>query len=170
MCWQISHKRNFSGCGTDATWPSLTTTLTAKHFPDLEETQKGHMKGQQKGIRSTKVREQVEIKIEPGTDVLLQQPMKKQHDIFAVIYKLTEEIHTDQMGAFPITSQHGYQYIMVGIHLDANYIFCELMKNRMEDKMIKAYERMVWRMKKIGIGIKKASIRQRVFGKIQNVH
>ncbi len=44
---------------------------------------------------------------------------------------------------------------MVGIHLDANYIFCKLMKNRMENKMIKAYERMVWRMKKIGIGSKK---------------
>jgi hypothetical protein len=45
-----------------ATWPSLTTTLIAKHFPNSEETQKGHMKGQWKGIRSTKVREQVEIK------------------------------------------------------------------------------------------------------------
>jgi hypothetical protein len=43
--------------GNYATWPGLSTTLIAKHFPDLEETQKGHMKGQRKGIRSTKVRE-----------------------------------------------------------------------------------------------------------------
>jgi hypothetical protein len=47
--------------GNYTTWPSLTTTLIAKHFPNLEETQKGHMKGQRKGIWSTKVREQVEI-------------------------------------------------------------------------------------------------------------
>jgi hypothetical protein len=78
--------------------------------------------------------------------------MKKQHDILVVIYKLAEEVHTNQMGAFPVTSQCGYQYIMVGIHLDANYIFCELMKNTMENKMIKAYERMVWRMKNSGLG------------------
>ena len=66
-------KETFLGAvwaGNYATWPGLTTTLIAKHFPDLEETQKGHMKGQRKGIRSTKIREQVEIKIEPGTEVL----------------------------------------------------------------------------------------------------
>ncbi len=44
---------------------------------------------------------------------------------------------------------------MVGIHLDVNYIFCKLMKNRMENKMIKAYECMVRRMKNSGLGLKK---------------
>jgi hypothetical protein len=141
--------------GNYATWSGLTTTLIAKHFPDLEETQKGHMKGQRKGIQSTKVREQVGIKNEPGTEFLPQQPMKKQHDIFVLIYELADEIHTNQTGAFPITSQCGYQYIMVGIHLDVNYIFCKLMKNRTENKMIKAYERMGWRMKNSGLGLKK---------------
>jgi hypothetical protein len=141
--------------GNYATWPGLTTTLIAKHFPNSEEMQKGHMKGQRKGIRPTKVREQVEIKIEPGTEVLPQQPMKKQHNIFVVIYKLAKEVHTNQTGAFYITSQRGYQYIMVGVPLYANYIFCKLMKNRMENKMIKAYERMVWRMKNSGLGLKK---------------
>jgi hypothetical protein len=87
--------------GNYAMWPGLTTTLIAKHFPNLEETQKGHMKGQRKGIRSTKVREQVEIKIELGTEVLPQQPMKKQHDIFVVIYELAKEIHTNQKGCVP---------------------------------------------------------------------
>ncbi len=112
--------------GNCTTWPGLTTTLIAKHFPNSEETQKGHMKGQRKGIWSTKVREQVEIKIEPGTEVLPQQPMKKQHDIFITIYKLAKEVHTNQTVAFPVPSQHGYRYIMVGIHLDANYIFLQI--------------------------------------------
>ncbi len=38
-----------------ATWQGLTTTLISKHFSDSEETQKGHMKGQRKGVRSTRV-------------------------------------------------------------------------------------------------------------------
>jgi hypothetical protein len=36
--------------GNYATWPGLTTTFIHKHFPDLDKTQKGHMKGQQKGV------------------------------------------------------------------------------------------------------------------------
>ncbi len=65
-----------------------------------------------------------------------------------------EEIHTDQAGAFSVTSQRGYRYIMVGIHIDANYIFCKLMKNRMEGKMITAYQKMVDRMEIAGLGLK----------------
>ena len=49
--------------GNYATWPGLTTTLISKHFPDYDETQKGHMKGQRKGVRSTKVKPAIEIKI-----------------------------------------------------------------------------------------------------------
>ena len=43
---------------------------------------------------------------------------------------------------------------MVGIHLDANYIFCKLMKNRTEGKMITAYQKMVKRMKLLALGLK----------------
>jgi hypothetical protein len=90
-----------------ATWPGLMTTLNAKHFPDSDETQKGHMKGQRKGVGSTRVKPAYEIKIEPGTE---DPPPKlvrieKMDDIFVKIYKLVEEIHMDQTGAFPVTSQ-----------------------------------------------------------------
>ena len=53
-----------------------------------------------------------------------------------------------------MTSQRGYKYIIVGIHLDANYIYCKLMKNRTEDEMISAYQRMVNRMEVSGLGLK----------------
>ncbi len=136
-------KESFLGAvraGNYAMWPGLMTTLIAKHFPDSEETQKEHMKGQRKGVRSTRVKPAYEIKIKPGTE---DPPpklvgIKKVDNIFVKIYELAEEIHTDQTGAFPVTSQRGYWYIMVGIHIDANYIF-ELMKNRMEGEMITAY-------------------------------
>jgi hypothetical protein len=120
--------------------------------------QKGHMKGQRKSVRSTKVRKPngVEIKIEPGTEhsPLPTTPIKQHDDIFVHVTNLTDTIHTNQMGAFPLTSQQGYRYIMVRIHLDCNYIFCELMKNRTEDKRIIAYQKMVGRMEVSGLRLK----------------
>jgi hypothetical protein len=98
------------GAGNYATWPGLTTTLISKHFPDSKETQKGHMKGQRKGVRSTRVKAATTIKIEPGTKDSPPKlvAIKRMNDIFVKIYKLAETIHTDQTGAFPITSQQGY--------------------------------------------------------------
>jgi hypothetical protein len=141
--------------GNFATWPGLTTTLIAKHFPDSDETQKGHMKGQRKGVRSTKVKK-VKIKIEPGTEEVTHHPTpaKKMNDIFVKMYELSDETHTDQTGKFPVTSQRGYRYIMVGIHIDSNYIFCETMKNRTEGEMITAYQKMIDRMETAGLGLK----------------
>jgi hypothetical protein len=43
---------------------------------------------------------------------------------------------------------------MVGIHLDVNHIFCNLMKNRTEGEMITGYQRMVDRMKLLTIRLK----------------
>jgi hypothetical protein len=43
---------------------------------------------------------------------------------------------------------------MGGIHLDANYIFCNLMKNRTKGEIITAYQRMVNRMKLLALGLK----------------
>jgi hypothetical protein len=97
--------------GNYTTWPGLTTTLIAKHFPDSDKTQKGHMKGQRKGVRSTKVKPAIEVKIEPGTGNAPPKlvAIRKLNDIFVKIYKLVETIHTDQTGAFPVTSQRGYR-------------------------------------------------------------
>ncbi len=43
---------------------------------------------------------------------------------------------------------------MVSIHLDANYIFCKLMKNKTEGEMITAYQRMVNKMKLSALRLK----------------
>jgi len=114
------------------------------------------MKGQRKGVRSTKVKPTIEIKIEMGTEDAPPKlvAIRKLNEIFVNIYELAERIHTDQTGAFPVTSQRGYRYIMVGIHIDANYIFCEMMKNRTEGEMITAYQQMVDRMQLAGLGLK----------------
>ncbi len=105
------------------------------------------MKGQWKGVRSMKVSVPVTIKVEPGTANPPPPIIKKHYNIFIVVYGLLDTVHTDQTSVFPITSQQGYWYIMVRIHLDANCIFCKLMKNQTEGKMITAYQKIVHRMK-----------------------
>lgn len=54
-----------------------------------------------------------------------------------------------------LASSRGNRYIMVGIHLDANYIFVEPMKNRTEGEMIQAYQLMINRMRRAGLGLRK---------------
>jgi len=95
--------------GNYTTWPGLTTTLISKHVPDSDETQKGHMKGQRKGVRSTKVKQASAIKIKSGTEDSPPKlvAIRKLNDIYVKIYELAETIHTDQTGAFSVTSQRG---------------------------------------------------------------
>jgi hypothetical protein len=140
--------------GNYATWPGLRTTLILKHFLDLDKMQKGHIKGQLKVVQSTKGTAPVTIKVEPGTANPPLPIIKKHYGIFVVVHKLLDTVHMDQTGAFPITSQRGYWYIMMGIHLDANYIFCKLLKTRTKGKMITAYQQMVDMMNLLALGLK----------------
>jgi hypothetical protein len=40
--------------GNYSTWLGLTAKMIHRHFPDFNKTIRGHLKGQQQGIRSTK--------------------------------------------------------------------------------------------------------------------
>jgi hypothetical protein len=152
--------------GNYSTWPKLTVTLFNRYFPDSDETIKGHLKGQRQGIRSTKhvsleriiENKEVRIKIEGEGSPFHQIPITKTHDAFFRIDDLTDSIHTNQTGAFPFTSQQGNRYIMVAIHLDANYIFVEPMRNRTKEEMIRAYKKIINRMRSAGLGIKKHTL------------
>jgi hypothetical protein len=147
--------------GNYATWPGLTIAALHKYFPDLDETQKSHMKGQQQGIRSAKQKaldhlveseRTVKIKVEPGMEEV--SPAKRHNDRFLCIEDLAKSIHSDQTGMFPYTLQQGNRCVMIGIHLDANYIFCKPMKNKSEDEMIEVYQKIINRMKAAGLGLK----------------
>jgi hypothetical protein len=150
-------------CGNYATWPNLTVNLIHKYMSDSDKTTKGHLKGLRQGIRSTRQRvferlierEVTRTKPDGENSPPHLPPPTKLDDMFVQVTDLTEELHTDQTGAFPHTSQCGNRYIMVAIHLDSNYIFTEPMKNRTEGKMIKTYQRMITRIKAAGLGIKK---------------
>ena len=47
---------------------------------------------------------------------------------------------------------------MVTIHLDANYIFVEPMRNQTKEEMIRAYKKTISRMRMAGLGIKKHTL------------
>jgi hypothetical protein len=135
-------------------------------LPRLERNVKGHLKVQHQGIQSTKQlaldkiikNKEVRIKTKGEGSPFHQIPITKTHEAFFCIDDLTNSIHTDQTGAFPFTSQRGNRYIMVAIHLDANYFFVEPMHNRTKEEMIREYEKIINRMRMAGLGIKEHTL------------
>jgi hypothetical protein len=47
---------------------------------------------------------------------------------------------------------------MVTIHLNANYIFVEPMRSRLKEAMIRAYKKIINRMRLAGLGLKKHTL------------
>jgi len=106
--------------GNLVTFPDLTPQNILRHFPESDETQKGHMKQTKQGVRSTKI---VDV------DAMLsfkQQPSVKHKDVYLMVFNATKKsMFSNQTGKFPITSARGNKYIMVAVELDGNYIDCE---------------------------------------------
>jgi hypothetical protein len=100
----------------------------------------------------------VRIKIEGKKSPFHHIPNTKTNKAFFRIEDLPDLIHTNQPGAFPFTSQQGNRYIMVAIHLDANYIFVEPMHSRSKKEMIRAYKKIINRMRLAGLGPKKHTL------------
>ena len=127
--------------GNYTTWPGLTSEAVRKHFPESDETQKGHMKRQRQGVRSTKVLESIpeeENRATGAKDSPTPPKPKKMKDVYIKIHMADNTMYTDQPG-FPATSSNGNQYIMVLVEVDGNYIDAEPMKNRSAGSMIKTY-------------------------------
>ena len=93
-----------------------------KHFPESDETQKGHMKQIQQGLQSTKPT--------PTSPPSTPTPGTKHQDVYLRVYDATKKtMYTDQTGRFPIISRRGHKYVMVAVKLDGNYIDAECMKS-----------------------------------------
>ena len=147
--------------GYFASWPGLTAELIRKHFPESEETQKGHMRATRSGVRSTKKKlavekKEVEVKIEEEAEESANPtPQSKQRDIFVRILDTQDDLHskifTDQTGPFPRKSSRGNQYIMVLVELDSNYIMIEPMTNRTAGEMVRVYQILINRLNARGI-------------------
>ena len=139
--------------GHYASWPGLTAAAVQKHFPESMETQKGHMRAQPAGIRSTK--KQPVVKVEEDDEEVQRPPMKKQKDIMIKIIDTNADeewkIYTDQTGKFPRKSSRGNQYVMVLYEVDSNYIMVEPMMNRTAGEMVRVYQHLIDRLNARGI-------------------
>ena len=140
--------------GYYASWPGLTVKAARKHFPESEETQKGHMKAQKSGIRSTK-RKKVSAVSEPEDDPYDITTKSKEHDVMIKMVDTHDElewkIFTDQTGSFPKKSIRGYRYIMVLVEIDSDAVLVEPMRNRTAGEMTKTYQKLIDRLNKCGI-------------------
>jgi hypothetical protein len=120
--------------GNYNTLPGLTATAVRHHFLESDKTQKGHMKKQRQNVRLTKIKvENKSTREKPPTRE------KKMHDVYIKIHNISNMMHSNQTGRFPVTSSSSNQYIMVLVEVGGNYINAEPMKNRSVGSMIKAY-------------------------------
>ncbi len=102
-----------------ASWPGLTAKGIQCHFPDFEETHKGHGRITPSGLRSTKPKVAIGMDNNDDFDFNKQTecPIKKEKTIFIHVVdmedEVTQKMWTDQTGRFPKKSSKGNQYIMV---------------------------------------------------------
>lgn len=135
--------------GHYVSWPLLTVRNVNKHFPESEETQKGHMRNQRQGVRSTKnTRPRTASEPVPAPE---EPPIEKKRDIFIKTFEPRATLFTDQTGRFPQQSSRGNTYMMILYHVDSNSTWVEPMKNRTEEELIQARRRGVERMREQGI-------------------
>jgi hypothetical protein len=141
-----------------ASWPGLTTDIVTRHYPDSEETPKGHGRKAPSGQRSTKVTtpalDDSDEAFGLGT-IRTQRPTKKERTVFYRVLDVHDEaaqkIYSDQPGRFPTKSSRGNQYIMVLTEVDSDAILVEPMKNRTAGEMVRAYQALIDRLNSAGI-------------------
>ena len=85
-------------------------------FPESKETQRGHMRSQRKGMRSTRP-------APPSNDAKnghLTSAETKQQEFIAKVYNVKHTVGSNQTGQFPKTSICGNKYQMCLHEIDSN--------------------------------------------------
>ena len=122
--------------GNFCTWPGLTVTLVRKYLMPSIATAKGHMKQQQKNLRSTKINN---LKKD---DKPVNKTEKTGECYFTITpIATTGKTFTDQTGRFPVTSSKGNKYIMIMYDYDSNNILGEAIKSRTGDELLRAFKK-----------------------------
>jgi hypothetical protein len=130
--------------GNYLSWPLINVKNLAKYFPESEETQKGHMRGQRQGVRSTRV-------AEPTEDVPTNIPHQKKNNILIMEHEVKSLMYADQTGLFPAVSSLGKKYVMILHHVDSNSSWAEAMQNQSDGELILARARALARMRRRGL-------------------
>ena len=82
-----------------------------KHFPESEETEKGHMRNQRQGVRPTRSRQAIKSSkyknctLKTDKKSALEnpiEPVEKKQYIFIAVYETKDTMYTNQTGKFPV--------------------------------------------------------------------
>jgi hypothetical protein len=127
--------------GNFITWLGVSIKTVSPHFPESEETQKGHMKKTTQKCQINKSKRGPTSEVDDSP----KPTQKKEHEVYNLYFNASKTMHTDQTGCFPATSISGNKYIMIMAKIDKNYIDAEPMKDKSKGSMIKAYNTL-WEM------------------------
>ena len=125
-------------------WPLVTVENVSAHYPETDETPKGHMNAQRQGVRSTKPKASADF--ETASDAKHARG-KKEQDVYFKVYDMKHTIYSAQPGRFPVQSKSGNKYVMVMVEIDSNAILVEAMKSKSDAEMQRAYLVLVNRLK-----------------------
>jgi hypothetical protein len=125
-CWLKAIRK-----GNYLFWPLINIKIVAKYFPKSKETQKGHMRNQRQGVRSTKV-------AKPTEDTPTTLPHQKKNNILIMEHKVKSLMYADQTGLFLAVSSLGNKYVMILHHVGSNSSWSEAMQNQSGGKLILA--------------------------------
>ena len=118
---------NAINTGNYTIWLGLTAKSVRKHFPELDKSQKGHMKRQQQGVHLIRTlltpTMEDDKQVAPTSKTSPAPKPKKMQDLY----------NTNQPGQNPATSSCGNQYIILLVKVDGNYIDAEPIKTGQED-------------------------------------
>ena len=150
--------------GRYLTWPLITVKNVNKLFPESDETQQVHMRGQRQVVCSTKPKinekpQGVQIITEgeklsekfQGEETKEIKSIKKENEILIEVYEPKETMYTDQIGKFLHISSQGNRYMMALAHIESDSIWFEPTKKRTEGEMMLSRRRSLQRMQSVGI-------------------
>ena len=143
--------------GHYASWVGLTAALVAKHYPEADETWKGHGRKIKMNLRSTKqaLKEEEEANHQHLMNVSEADMEGIHHAVYDLANEMERKMYSDQTGRFPVRSYNVMQYIMVIFESKiSNNIFVEPMRNRQAAEMVAAHQRAVDRIHNAGIRLK----------------
>jgi hypothetical protein len=95
--------------GHFSSWPGLTASLVTKHLTKLLTTSKGHLRMQQKNVKSTKIRTELPITMSLDFSPSQEPNNARTRVMFSTMVPATDlrKSYSDQTGKSPVQSSRG---------------------------------------------------------------
>ena len=140
-------------------FPGLTAAALKKYPPHSVATAKGHLDQARANTQSTKPKPSKpndnSTAQETAAELFPAAPEKgnSSEACYASIetFKPSRQVHTDQTGKFPVTSNRGMKYVFILYDYDSNSIHPVPIKNRSAESILKAYQQVQAKLIKAGL-------------------